>query len=85
MVSPRCRPGTNGTIEKKIRKAPFNLFAFPIIDAIPFSLPQYSPELNPMEQLWQQLSKLKLSNTCYENYENNVKKLCSRDWAIIES
>ena len=55
-----------------------------------------------MEQLWQQLRKLKLSNACYENYdgivracvdawnmfvseEDNVKKLCSRDWALIES
>ncbi len=65
-------------------------------------LPPYSPELNPMEQLWQQLRKLKLSNTCYKNYEgivsacteawnmfigeeDNVKKLCSRSWAQIES
>ena len=65
-------------------------------------LPPYSPELNPMEQLWQQLRKLKLSNACYQNYdgivdacvkawnmfvseEDNVKKLCSRDWAVIES
>ena len=65
-------------------------------------LPPYSPELNPMEQLWQQLRKLKLSNACYQHYdgivdacveawnmfvseEDNVKKLCSRDWALIES
>lgn len=72
----------------------------PNISIIP--IPPYSPELNPMEQLWQQLRKLKLSNACYKNYdgivdacveawnmfvseEDNVKKLCSRDWAIIES
>ena len=72
----------------------------PNLSIIP--LPPYSPELNPMEQLWQQLRKLKLSNACYEHYdgivnacveawnmfvseEDNVKKLCSRNWAIIES
>lgn len=35
-------------------------------------LPPYSPELNPMEQLWQQLRKIKLSNTCYDGYEEIV-------------
>ncbi len=35
-------------------------------------LPPYSPELNPMEQLWQQLRKIKLSNACYEDYEEIV-------------
>jgi transposase len=72
----------------------------PNLNIVP--LPPYSPELNPMEQLWQQLRKLKLSNACYQNYdgivdacveawnmfvseEDNVKKLCSRDWALIES
>ena len=32
-------------------------------------LPPYSPELNPMEQVWQQLRKIKLSNACYKDYE----------------
>ena len=36
------------------------------------SLPPYSPELNPMEQLWQQLRKIKLSNACYSGYEEIV-------------
>lgn len=35
-------------------------------------LPPYSPELNPMEQLWQQLRKIKLSNACYYGYEEIV-------------
>ena len=35
-------------------------------------LPPYSPELNPMEQLWQQLRKIKLSNSCYDGYEEIV-------------
>ncbi len=35
-------------------------------------LPPYSPELNPMEQLWQQLRKIKLSNASYDGYEEIV-------------
>lgn len=35
-------------------------------------LPPYSPELNPMEQLWQQLRKIKLSNIAYDGYEEIV-------------
>lgn len=36
-------------------------------------LPPYSPELNPMEQLWQQLRKIKLSNAAYDGYEEIVE------------
>ncbi len=35
-------------------------------------LPPYSPELNPMEQLWEQLRKIKLSNACYKDYKEIV-------------
>ena len=39
-------------------------------------LPPYSPELNPMEQVWQQLRKIKLSNTNFKDYEHIVKSCC---------
>ncbi len=39
-------------------------------------LPPYSPELNPMEQVWQQLRKIKLSNACYKNYDDIVDSCC---------
>lgn len=39
-------------------------------------LPPYSPELNPMEQVWQQLRKIKLSNTCFKTYEDIVDACC---------
>jgi len=42
-------------------------------------LPPYSPELNPMEQVFQQLRKLKLSNTCYKDYED-IDKSCVEAW-----
>ena len=33
----------------------------------------YSPEFNPMEQVFQQLRKIKLSNTFYKNYKKLTK------------
>jgi transposase len=64
-------------------------------------LPPYSPELNPIEQLWRQLRHGWFANRCFKNYEEIVeisvlawnaftsvpgaiKKLCSRNWAILE-
>ncbi len=42
-------------------------------------LPPYSPELNPMEQVFQQLRKLKLSNACYNDYEE-IDLACAEAW-----
>ncbi len=42
-------------------------------------LPPYSPELNPMEQVFQQLRKLKLSNTCYKDYDD-IDNACVEAW-----
>lgn len=42
-------------------------------------LPPYSPEINPMEQVFQQLRKIKLSNTFYENYEE-IDQACVEAW-----
>jgi transposase len=39
-------------------------------------LPPYSPELNPMEQVWQQLRKIKLSNTNFKDHEAIVDSCC---------
>ena len=39
-------------------------------------LPPYSPELNPVEQLWQQLKQRYLSNRCFKNYEDIVEACC---------
>lgn len=43
------------------------------------SLPPYSPELNPMEQVFQQLRKLKLSNAAYDSYEE-IDQACVEAW-----
>lgn len=42
-------------------------------------LPPYSPELNPMEQVFQQLRKLKLSNSCYNDYVD-IDTACVEAW-----
>lgn len=42
-------------------------------------LPPYSPELNPMEQVFQQLRKLKLSNAYYDNY-SDINSACVDAW-----
>ncbi|WP_427925825.1 IS630 family transposase [Shewanella algae] len=53
--------------------------------AIPFSnltlikLPAYSPELNPMEQVWQWLRQHCLSNRVFDCYEQIVDQV-SRAW-----
>ena len=35
----------------------------------------YSPELNPMEQVWQWMKHNHLSNICFESYDDIVDKL----------
>lgn len=42
-------------------------------------LPAYSPELNPVEQIWQQLRRKHLSNRCYSDYDDIVEA-CSDAW-----
>lgn len=42
-------------------------------------LPPYSPELNPIEQVWQWLRQNELANRCFAGYEDIVEQ-CSRAW-----
>ena len=42
-------------------------------------LPPYSPELNPIEQVWQWLRQRHLANRCFKNYEDIVEQ-CSQAW-----
>jgi transposase len=47
-------------------------------------LPPYSPELNPIEQVWQWLRQNELANRCFSGYEDIVNE-CSRAWNIFVS
>jgi DDE superfamily endonuclease len=42
----------------------------------PITLPAYSPELNPVENVWEYLRKNKLANRLYETYEEIVEACC---------
>lgn len=44
-----------------------------------FPLPPYSPELNPMEQIWQKIKSDRLTNTTFKNYDDIVER-CSNAW-----
>lgn len=39
-------------------------------------LPPYSPELNPMEQVWKKLKEIKLSNISFETYDDILSACC---------
>lgn len=39
----------------------------------------YSPELNPVEQIWQQLRRHSLSNHNFKDYDDIVQA-CSNGW-----
>ena len=42
-------------------------------------IPPYSPELNPIEQVWSWLRQHELANRCFENYEDIVNSV-ERAW-----
>ena len=42
-------------------------------------LPPYSPELNPIEQVWGWLRQHHLANRCFKNYEDIVNA-CTIAW-----
>ena len=42
-------------------------------------IPPYSPELNPIEQVWRWLRQNELANRCFDNY-NDIVEQCCRAW-----
>ena len=43
-------------------------------------IPPYSPELNPIEQVWQWLRQNELANRCFKGYDDIVNS-CSDAWS----
>ena len=41
--------------------------------------PPYSPELNPIEQVWRWIRESELANRCFDNY-NVIVEQCCRAW-----
>lgn len=48
------------------------------------SLPAYSPELNPCEQIWKQLRRTHLSNRCFKDDED-LENACCEAWNDFSS
>ena len=45
-------------------------------NVVPIPLPPYSPELNPVEQLWLNIKQRYLSNMAFKDYDEIVDKSC---------
>jgi putative transposase len=41
-----------------------------------FELPAYTPEMNPIEQIWKELRKRGFKNEVFETLEDVVERLC---------
>ena len=48
-------------------------------------LPPYSPELNPVENIWQYLRQNQLSNRVFEGYDTIVDACCNAWMALMNS
>ena len=48
-------------------------------------LPPYSPELNPVENIWQFLRQNRLANRLFDNYEAIVDACCEAWNALLAS
>ena len=55
---------------------------YDIHNVVPLFLPAYSPELNPMEQVWEWLKDHYLSNCVFDGYED-IEKSCCDAWNIF--
>ncbi len=47
-------------------------------------LPPYSPELNPVEQVWQWMRQNELANRCFDGYDDIVNQ-CTKAWNSFRS
>lgn len=45
-------------------------------NVIVIKIPPYSPELNPIEQVWSWLRQHHLANQCFKNYDDIIDKVC---------
>jgi len=75
-ISNRVAPGAHAALildgagyhNKAALEVPENITLVP--------LPPYSPELNPVENIWEYLRGNKLANTVFETYDEIVDKAC---------
>ena len=72
-------PGSPTTWLTDLKACNPNLVRVDPVSVSLLKLPPYSPELNPMEQVWQWFRQRYLSNRVFQGYEEIVEQV-SRAW-----
>ena len=76
--------GARGCSDIKMRKQDFDeaVFAFiksqmeVFLDIVLFHIPPYTPEMNPIEQIWKEIRKRGFRNEIFATLEKVVDRLC---------
>ena len=79
LISQRTAPGRHAVIVADGAAFHQEYLADEFENITIIKLPPYSPELNPVEQVWQWLRQNELANRCFSGYEDIVNA-CSRAW-----
>lgn len=79
LISQRTRPGRHAVVIMDGAGWHTDDIAVEFDNLSIIKLPPYSPELNPIEQVWQWLRQHKLANRCFADYDDIVEQ-CSKAW-----
>ena len=78
-ISQRTKPGRHALVVMDGAGWHQEALSQPFSNLSIIKIPPYSPELNPMEQVWSWLRQHHLANRCFKGYEDIVET-CSRAW-----
>ncbi|MCS6130010.1 IS630 family transposase [Shewanella baltica] len=79
LIAKRTKPGRHAVVVMDGAGWHTNDIAADIPNLSILKLPPYSPELNPIEQVWSWLRQHYLANRCFKGYEDIVDA-CSQAW-----
>ncbi len=79
LIANRTKPGRHAVVVMDGAGWHTNDIAVDIPNLSILKLPPYSPELNPIEQVWSWLRQRHLANRCFKGYEEIVDA-CSQAW-----
>ena len=79
LIAKRTQPGRHAVVVMDGAGWHTNDIAADIPNLSILKLPPYSPELNPIEQVWSWLRQHYLANRCFKGYEDIVDA-CSQAW-----
>ena len=78
-ISHRTKPGRHAIVVMDGAGLHTNDIADDIPNVTIMKIPPYSPELNPIEQVWSWLRQHHLANRCFKGYDDIVEA-CSHAW-----